>query len=405
MNSELPLLSIVIPTHNRSKYAIYSIQSILQFNNSGIELIVSDTSTDNLLQELVSEIEVSSSKVVLKYTKHKVRLDMTENHNYGISQASGEYVCLIGDDDSVSNELYAAAEWAKRNGINIITPKVSAMYNWPDFQTKTFGNKHCTRFYLPNKVGGIVKKDTKTALMNALNNSCQGTDGLPKLYHGLVKNDLLKQLYQKTGNFFHGSSPDMSAAVGLALITDCFYEIDYPLTIPGASGGSNTGRSAMNKHKGSLSSESQTNAFIKSGWNNLIPHFFSVETVWSHAALNTLEKLAPERVSGYSFINLYSLCEAKHADYSKEIASSEDLFRSNHNMSLLTFKFKLLVCKVRNIFSRILYIAKRLLIPTAAGGKDFVTGIIDVSKTPELLSAHLNKKGFKLTTVLSKYKE
>ncbi|KGJ99255.1 glycosyltransferase family 2 protein [Pseudoalteromonas sp. ND6B] len=405
MNSELPLLSIIIPTHNRSKYAIYAIRSILQFNQNGIELVVSDTSTDDLLKNLVDEIDTKLSKVHFKYTKHSVRLDMTENHDYALSQATGEYVCLIGDDDSVSDELYNAAEWAKKQNINILTPKVTAMYNWPDFQTKVFGNKHCTRLYLPKTIGGIEKKDTKSALVNALNNSCQGTDGLPKLYHGLVKNDLLKKLNDKTGAFFHGSSPDMSAAIGLALIADSFHEIDYPLTIPGASGGSNTGRSAMNKHKGSLSSESQTNAFTKSGWNNLIPLFFSVETVWSHAALNTLEKLSPNRIQDYNFINLYSLCEANHSDYYAEIADSEKLYREKYGMSATSFKLKLINYKVKNLLLRGAYIAKRILIPTAAGGKEFVSGVLDVSKTPELLNAHLSKKGFNLATVFSNYRE
>jgi len=405
MNPESPLLSIVIPTHNRSKYAIFSIQSILKFQQVGIELIISDTSTDDLLEKLVSEIDVNNSKVVLKYTKHHTRLDMTENHNFAISQATGEYVCLIGDDDSVSSELYEAAKWAKNQNVNILTPRVSATYNWPDFQTKVFGKKHCTRLYLTDSIGGIVKKDTKSALKSALHNACQGTDGLPKLYHGLVKNDLLQKLHIETGAFFHGSSPDMSAAVGLALIADYFYEIDYPLTIPGASGGSNTGRSAMNKHKGSISSESQTTAFIKSGWNNLIPHFFSVETVWSHAALLTLEKLSPKFVNEYNFYNLYSLCESKHSDYSAEISNSEKLFREKYNVSSLVFKAKLLRCRIGNYFSRMIYIAKRLLNPTAAGGKEFEDNIIDVSGTPEILAKHLNKKGFNLNALFINFKE
>jgi hypothetical protein len=118
--------------------------------------------------------------------------------------------------------------------------------------------------------------------------AAQGTDGLPKLYHGLVRRDLLEELKRRSGQYVHGSSPDMSAAVALSLVCPEFVSINYPLTVPGGSGGSNTGRSAMNQHRGRMGEDSQTKAFVNQGWSLGVPRYFAVETVWAHAALDTL---------------------------------------------------------------------------------------------------------------------
>ena len=134
-----PLLSIAIPTHNRAKYAIHAIRSILNIPDERIEVVVSDTSTDGELQARLSELVVSG--VVdprLKYYQPVERLDMTENHNNVISAATGEYVCLIGDDDSITAEAVSAAAWASKNNIEVIAPNVVANYAWPDFRSRFF---------------------------------------------------------------------------------------------------------------------------------------------------------------------------------------------------------------------------------------------------------------------------
>ncbi|MHC5879375.1 hypothetical protein ACYT69_10660, partial [Streptococcus pyogenes] len=64
--------------------------------------------------------------------------------------------------------------------------------------------------------------------------------------------------------------------------------VDLPFTMPGASGGSNTGRSAVNKHKGDLSKDAHMRPFKDLQWPAVLPRFFSVETVWAHAAWETL---------------------------------------------------------------------------------------------------------------------
>ena len=275
------LLSIVIPTHNRFRYASHAIGNVLSIQSDEMEMIVHDTSDDD---ELESWICSNVSDPRLTYRHVKPPLSMTENHNAAVSLASGDYICLIGDDDGVNPEIMESARWAKELGLDALTPVISATYSWGDFSTRLLGDRHARKLYIGVISGKYRFERVDNALDRCLKNACQGTDGLPKIYHGIVRRTCLQDVYAKTGAFFFGVSPDVSGAIALAPHVKKFCVIDYPLTIPGASGGSNTGRSALNQHKGSLDDDPHMKPFKNVNWPDLVPRFFSVQTVWAGGA-------------------------------------------------------------------------------------------------------------------------
>lgn len=82
-----------MPTHNRAKYIMQSINSILAQTYTDYEIIViDDNSTDN-------------TKEALKIYEGKIRYFFRGGHgaaasrNFGISQAQGEYIAFLDDDD------------------------------------------------------------------------------------------------------------------------------------------------------------------------------------------------------------------------------------------------------------------------------------------------------------------
>lgn len=376
-----PILSIVVPTHNRSQYAYFCILTILNIEDDRFELVVSDTSTNT---ELFDKLNSSSKSLInhprLNYYRPDTKLDMTGNHNFAISKAKGEYICLIGDDDSITIDAINAAEWASKNNIEIIAPKVMSNYVWPDFKSLIFNNSHSSRLYLPRKIGAIKKINSKDAINIFLSNAAQGTDNLPKIYHGVVKKSILDKIYTITGNYFFGSSPDVSGAVALSLCSNSFLEVSFPLTIPGASGGSNTGRSALNQHKGELKNEIQTNSFVNTGWSILIPSFFSVETVWAHAAIETIKKIDKEYLNNFNFEKLIALCQIKHPEFKSEINQSISNIIKFKNDNVFRFRFIVLKNKFSYYLNRIIYIIKRGLIPTASGGRKFIGNINNIQE-------------------------
>jgi hypothetical protein len=293
-------------------------------------------------------------------------------------------------------DLIDAAIWADRNYIDILSPNVVSNYVWPDFKSIYFGSRHAGRLYLPSSIGAPKYIDYMSVLSNVLDNAGQGTENLPKLYHGLVRRELLSEVKNLSGDYFHGSSPDVSIATSLAYLTSIqrrkFCTINYPLTLPGASGGSNTGRSAMNQHKGKLSEERQTSKFEIEGWPSSIPRFFSVETVWAHASVSTLLAFgATNHIQKFNYPLLYASLLNLHPEFSREISYA--MQGGVITMGLSEADMKKIVLKIRaNLaIKRMAYLLRRIAWPTASGGRKFLGGISDIYEAQKKLQIWLDK--------------
>lgn len=89
----IPLISVVIPNYNNSRFLIECLESVLTQTYKNIEIIlVDDGSTDNSLQVLLS-------------FQDRIELITTENRgpsaarNTGIMKAKGEFIAFLDSDD------------------------------------------------------------------------------------------------------------------------------------------------------------------------------------------------------------------------------------------------------------------------------------------------------------------
>lgn len=373
----MPLLSVVVPTHNRADYAISCIEAVLGFDVPDLQLVVTDTSTDrrlyNLLQGGTFPFRDDPRFV---YRKIDEPSNLTKNHNDALSLATGNYVCIIGDDDCITAAAIDAARWAAARDVPLVSQTVTATYAWPDFRSLRARGGHAARLYVPRRIGTARWRDGGDDLATALARAFQATDGMPRCYHGIVRRDLLEGARLRTGAYFHGSSPDMSGAVAMAATVTRYCEVNLPLTIPGVSGGSNSGRSAMNTHKGELSSETQTSGFEDRGWTPGVPRFFAVETVWAHAGLETLGKLRPDLVAAFNYPQLLALCNVRHPEYrpATDHAMGEAAALLGRDVAAeVSSEMRL------ETWARRKYLLRRMLLPTAANGRRYFGGLETVA--------------------------
>jgi len=91
-------ISIVIPTHNRRSLVMEALYSIVRQPYPHWECVVFDNCSDEPVEELVQALGDSRIRVV----RSDVFLPVTESWNRAIDQASGDYVCLLGDDDGLA---------------------------------------------------------------------------------------------------------------------------------------------------------------------------------------------------------------------------------------------------------------------------------------------------------------
>ena len=394
-----PLLSVVMPTHNRYEYAAASIRSILSITGSEIQLVVTDTSDNDDLYAFASIIADER----LLYRRITEPLSMTANHNAAMSLATGKYVCLIGDDDTITPEALSAARWAATHDVGIIAPFVVANYAWPDFKSKYLGSSHAGRLYIRKGFGKVSLRESKKDLIVALKRGALGTEGLPKIYHGIVRRDLMETIKAISGAYFHGSSPDVSGAVSLAIVSDSYIEIDYPLTLPGASGKSNTGRSALKKHKGTLENDSHTKRFKNLDWPSVIPRFASVETVWAQSVYQTIKQMDATLLNDYNLFEIYAACLLRHQDYRSAILVAMQALKGELGISNKEVYMHLATALLHNTYVTLTTFFNRAMKPTAAGGRDFIENIPNIHEAQTALATELGVRQLSFDKAVSNF--
>ena len=93
-----PLVSILIPTHNRPDYFRKTLESVLAQTYKNLEIIVSDDSQDDRTETLI-RTEVHDARVT--YVHHK-NFRMPQNITWLLSQFHGEYFQVLMDDDLIA---------------------------------------------------------------------------------------------------------------------------------------------------------------------------------------------------------------------------------------------------------------------------------------------------------------
>ena len=91
-----PFISICIPAYKRVNFLKRLLNSIEIQSFANFEVIISDDSGDNSVEALIQEF---NHKFTICYFKNEKPLGTPANWNHAISQARGEWIKLIHDDD------------------------------------------------------------------------------------------------------------------------------------------------------------------------------------------------------------------------------------------------------------------------------------------------------------------
>jgi len=99
VNSEI-LLSICIPTYNRAGYLEKALESIVtqnSFNNTKIEVLVSDNASEDNTQDIAYKFQTKYPNII--YTRNPTNVGAERNIFKLLSSAKGDYIFLLTDDD------------------------------------------------------------------------------------------------------------------------------------------------------------------------------------------------------------------------------------------------------------------------------------------------------------------
>ena len=91
-----PFISICIPTYKNVDYLQRLLQSVIIQTFKDYEIVITDNSPDNSVEQLVKELE---NQLSIRYYKNDPPTNMGENFNRVLQKATGEWIKIMHDDD------------------------------------------------------------------------------------------------------------------------------------------------------------------------------------------------------------------------------------------------------------------------------------------------------------------
>ncbi len=397
-----PLLSIIVPSKNREKYALSVTKQILSFPYNNFELIVQNNSDTNELEYMLSEYKNDKR---LKYNYHGGILSTIGNFSQAMELCDGEYVCAIGDDDGINPEIIKVVEWAKQNNVDAIKPGLQFFYLWPESGTSINKENIDNGSILISEITCKVKiSNTKIELDKLMADGCQNylLRDLVKVYHGVVKREYMEQIKEITGSYFGGLAPDIYSCIALSLLIKKVVSIDYPLTIAGACNKSSSADSATGRHTGKLEDAPHFTGHYNYEWAIEVPRFYSVETIWADSGLASIKDMnliQKDLLSHFECAALTARCLNSSPQYSKEImghyynySSSIGINKAKAIYKLGTYIFKTYIFKCINF-------AKNKI--TNKTKTKLINNVSDIVEAEKITTAYLNDNNININKVIN----
>lgn len=362
--SAKPLLSILIPTKDRINYAFNSVKHVLSINDDRIEVVVQDNSSSKELEKLLND-NILDIRLVYNYSNEN--LSTIENFNRAVHNSSGEYLCAIGDDDGILPIIIDVVDWARKNNIDAIKPGIALHYYWPNSGVKN-GPKNLDNGVLRVTEFDINAKysNPKLELKKLLNEGGQNYHALElaKIYHGVVKREVMEKVKKRVGDYFGGLSPDIYSVVVISYEVEKLLCVDFPLTIPGICYKSTSAESLTGGHVGKLEDAPHFNGHTNYQWSKQMPHFYSVSTIWGDSCFAAVNDLKDEKLSSYFNIARSSArLLLKHPKYRKEVLEHYYKYSENTKVSKSVSIVKLFISLVhvflKYSFLRLLRLVKK----------------------------------------------
>jgi glycosyltransferase involved in cell wall biosynthesis len=97
--------SVLIPTRNRLDYLRYAVESVRRQSYDDWELIISDNDSSEDVKGYVDSL----GEPRIRYFRTPAFLPVTENWNNALEKSTGDYVIMLGDDDCLLRDYFAAA--------------------------------------------------------------------------------------------------------------------------------------------------------------------------------------------------------------------------------------------------------------------------------------------------------
>lgn len=221
--------TIIIPTRERADTLQWSLKTCTTQDYENLEIIVSD----NFSQDQTREVVEAYKDERIRYVNTGERVSMTSNYEFGLMHATGDYICIIGDDDGIMpNALQELNEILFDSEIEAISWNMP-VYIWNQLYKTAFRNTLQISFK-----SNFPKSNSQEMVKELLafnGDSSLTYRNLACLYHGFIKRDTINKLRLPDGRFFNSMIPDVYASLVISCAIENLYKTEVPYSLPGIS--------------------------------------------------------------------------------------------------------------------------------------------------------------------------
>jgi glycosyltransferase involved in cell wall biosynthesis len=225
-------VSIIIPTLNRAHILKFALKSAVEQDYKDLEIIVCDDFSDDNTKEVVGSF--NNKNIV--YIRADKRLNATDNFEFALSKATGEYVTFLTDTYYLlPKAISMVMDERKKFDAEIVMWK-NCSYCSPDWLEPERRNT----LQIPRVTSKSCLLDSGIYLHKFYDNIRELI--IPKSINSLCHKSVIKKAINIQGSFFTQPIPDHNSAVSMLINTQNFLFIDKVLFIGGVSP-TNTGAS------------------------------------------------------------------------------------------------------------------------------------------------------------------
>ena len=96
METDRPLISIIVPVYKAEKYLVQCVNSLLNQTYKNLEIILIDDGSPDNSGKMCDAFERNDQRI---YVIHQTNRGVSAARNAGIRVATGEYICFVDADD------------------------------------------------------------------------------------------------------------------------------------------------------------------------------------------------------------------------------------------------------------------------------------------------------------------
>jgi glycosyltransferase involved in cell wall biosynthesis len=218
--------SLLIPTRERAFTLKACLQTVVAQSYENLEIIVSD----NFSQDNTRSIIESMGDARIKYVNPGKRVSMSDNWEFGLSHATGDWFSVLGDDDGLLPQCFETINsLIHRTKAKAIRTRASS-FVWPEAQRSDD--------FVPLSVPlGLdwTERRSQVWVQKVLKAHANYSE-LPMLYNGgFVQTQILRSFIQKHGRLFFSRIPDVYSGMLISHLIDSYIYSYEPVVINGTS--------------------------------------------------------------------------------------------------------------------------------------------------------------------------